>query len=57
MIQLNTPIEVSQKTYNFIMGQMAGTCFGREENGKFYIKPALMTYKDEIEKVIKHFPL
>jgi len=49
-IKYNTPIEVNQKQYNICMSRHHGICFGRTENGKYYIKVMFMKYAKEVEK-------
>ena len=44
--------EVSKKVYNILMTQYFGTCAGRTENNKFYIKVWMMNYADQILKII-----
>lgn len=44
--------EVSKKIYNILMTQYSGTCAGRTENNKFYIKVWMMNYADQILKII-----
>jgi len=56
-LKYDTQVEVSKKAYNIIMEQLAGVCFGREDNGKFFIKCAMMGYVKEIKQIIKAFPL
>ena len=45
-------IEVSRAQYNYIMNELAGTCFGREENGKYFIKISAPRYISMVEKII-----
>jgi hypothetical protein len=56
-LKYDTQVEVSQKAFDIIMNQLAGTCAGREESGKFFIKCFMMGYKKEIKAVIKAFPI
>lgn len=55
-MKIDEPVEVSKSAYNIIMTKLAGTCFGREENGKYFIKPAFKTYFHLIEKIISSNP-
>lgn len=57
-VKYNVKTEVSEKAFNIIMNQLAGTCAGRkEDDGKYYILPWLMNYRPEIKKAIAMFPL
>ena len=56
-LKYDTQVEVSKKAYDIIMNQLAGVCFGREDNDKFFIKCAMMGYKNEINQIIKAFPI
>lgn len=49
-IQYNQPIEVTEAQYNRIMIHYSGICFGKKENGKFFIKLGMSKYKELIEK-------
>ena len=52
-LKYDQPIEVSETAFNIIMNQLSGTCCGRkEDNGKYYIKPWMMGYINEIKNVI-----
>lgn len=53
-LKYDVPVEVSKKAYDIIMNYYPGACFGRDENGKYYIKLASISYKSVIEDVIKH---
>ncbi len=57
MIKYNIPFEVSKNAYSTIMNMIPGSCSGREENGKFFIKCWLMNWKPEIEDIINQYPL
>ena len=41
-----------KKVYNILMTQYFGTCAGRTENNKFYIKVWMKNYADQILKII-----
>lgn len=51
-VKLDEKIEVTESQYNQIMGGLAGTCFGKKENGKFYIKLGISKYKKEVEMIV-----
>lgn len=55
-LQYDTPIEVTKRQYDIIMNDYAGTCFGREENGKYYIKLASRGFKKIIERILNTQP-
>lgn len=53
----DVPVEISAMAFKIIMGPFAGTCAGREENGRYYIKPWMLRYKEQLEKIIESNPI
>ena len=51
-IEYNVKIEVTEKQYNLSINRLNGIVAFRKENDKFYIKPLLIQYKKEIEKIL-----
>ena len=57
-LKYDVPIEVSEKAFSIIMNQFSGTCTGRKnENGKYFIKPWLMSYRKDIKETIANNPI
>lgn len=52
-IQYNKPIEVSQKQYGRIMTELKGVCAGKVENGKYYIKVWIMSWKPIVQWILE----
>lgn len=52
-IQYNKPIEVSQKQYGRIMTELKGVCAGKVENGKYYIKVWIMSWKPNVQWILE----
>lgn len=52
-IQYNKPIEVSQKQYGRIMTELKGVCAGKVENGKYYIKVWIMSWKSNVQWILE----
>lgn len=52
-IQYNKPIEVTQKQYGRIMTELKGVCAGKVEDGKYYIKVWLMSWKQNVQWILE----
>ena len=53
MLKYNTKVEVTQEVYNLLMNDpYAGTCAGKEEDGKYYLKLLMPTFRKYLNKVI-----
>lgn len=52
-IEYNKPIEVTQKQYGRIMTELKGVCAGKVEDGKYYIKVWLMSWKQNVQWILE----
>ena len=52
-IKYNKPIEDSQKQYGRIMTELKGVCAGKVENGKYYIKIWIMSWKQNVQWILE----
>jgi len=52
-IGYDIPITVTEKQYRHLMKEFGGVVAGREENGKYYIKVWLMSYAEQVQRVLK----
>jgi hypothetical protein len=52
-VKFNTPLEVSPKQYGRIMTELKGVCAGKVENGKYFIKIWLMSWKKNVEWILE----
>ncbi len=52
-IEYNKPIEVTQKQYGRIMTELKGVCAGKFEDGKYYIKVWLMSWKQNVQWILE----
>ena len=48
----NTPIETTKEKYDKIMSRYSGICAGREEGGRYYIMLWIVSYRNEIKKLL-----
>lgn len=55
-IKYDQEFEVSEAQYNVIMNDLSGTCAGRKDNGKFFVKLWVMSCKKYIEKALEIVP-
>ena len=53
IIEYNKPIEVTQKQYGRIMTELKGVCAGKVEDGKYYIKIWLMSWKQNVQWILE----
>lgn len=51
-LEFNTKTEVTAKQYNRIMTELKGTCAGRIENDKYYIKVWLRSWIVNIKWIL-----
>ena len=54
-IKYDTPIEVSENKYDFLMKEYAGVVAGRRDplTAKYFIKVWVMAYKNKIKQIIE----
>ncbi len=52
-IEYNKPIEVTQKQYGRIMTELKGVCAGKVENGKYFIKVWIMSWKKNVQWILE----
>ncbi len=52
-IEYNKPIEVTQKQYGRIMTELKGVCAGKVENGRYYIKVWIMSWKKNVQLILE----
>jgi hypothetical protein len=53
-IKYDTPIEVTENQYNFLINKFAGIiAFRKDAEGKYWIKLWIMQYKHILEKYLK----
>lgn len=53
IIEYNKPIEVTQKQYGRIMTELKGVCAGKVQDGKYYIKVWLMSWKQNVQWILE----
>lgn len=51
-IEVNQPIEVSKKQYDFIVSNFSGIVFHRKQNDKYFVKVGLKKYIPYIEAIL-----
>ena len=52
-IEYNKPIEVTQRQYGRIMTELKGVCAVKVENGKYYIKVWIMSWKKNVQWILE----
>ena len=51
-IKYDTPIEVTPHQYRVLMNDARGSCAGKKEDGKFFIKVWAMEYIGQIKEFL-----
>lgn len=54
-VKYDESIEVTKRQYELIMSRLAGTCAGRQEGEKYFIKLWIMSYKEQVLEIIQNF--
>ena len=52
-VDYDKPIEVSQKQYARIMTELKGVCAGKIENGKYFIKLWLISWRSNVKWILE----
>lgn len=52
-VEYNKSIEVTQSQYSRIMTELKGVCAGKVENGKYYIKVWIMSWRKNVEWILE----